>query len=93
LFITTSPSGATVYIDGEVKGVTPATVPGLSEGKHSVLLVLAGYTSLNATINVNTGKTAEYSTGLSKPEKTPGFAVIGAALSLGVLLVYRKTRK
>jgi hypothetical protein len=93
LSITTSPPGATVYIDGEVKGVTPATVPGLSEGKHSVLLVLAGYTSLNTTINVNAGKIAEYSTGLSVPEKTPGFAVIGAALSLGVLLMYRKIRK
>ena len=93
LSITTSPPGATVYIDGEVKGVTPATIPGLSAGKHSVSLILAGYTTLNTTIVVNTGKTAEYSTGLSAPEKTPGFAVIGAALSLGVLLVYREIRK
>ena len=93
LSITTSPPGATVYIDGEVKGVTPATVPGLSEGKHTVLLVLAGYNSLNTTITVNTGKTSEYSTGLSAPGKTPGFAVISAALSLGVLLMYRKIKK
>ncbi len=82
-----------MYIDGEVKGVTPATIPGLSAGKHSVLLNLAGYDSLNTTITVNAGKTSEYSTGLSAPEKTPGFAVIGAAFSLGVLLVYREIRK
>jgi hypothetical protein len=93
LSITTSPLGATVYIDGEVKGVTPATIPGLSAGKHSVLLILAGYTTLNTTITINAGKTSEYSTGLSAPEKTPGFAVISAALSLGGLLAYRKIRK
>jgi len=93
LSITTSPPGATVYIDGEVKGVTPATIPGLSAGKHSVLLNLTGYTLLNTTITVNAGKTAEYSTGLSASEKTPGFTVMGAALSLGVFLVYRNLRK
>jgi hypothetical protein len=93
LSITTSPPGATVYIDGEIKGVTPATIPGLSAGKHPVLLILAGYNTLNTSITVNAGKTSEYSTGLSAPEKTPGFAVISAALSFGVLLVYRKIRK
>jgi hypothetical protein len=93
LSITTSPPGATVYIDGEMKGVTPATIPGLAAGKHSVLLNLTGYTNLNTTITVNAGKTAEYSTGLSASEKTPGFAVFGAALSLGMLLVYRRIRK
>jgi hypothetical protein len=93
LSITTSPPGATVYIDGEVKGVTPSTIPGLSAGKHSVLLILAGYSTLNTTITINAGKTSEYKTGLSAPEKTPGFAVISAALSLGGLLAYRKIRK
>ena len=93
LSIATSPPGATVYIDGEIKGITPTTIPGLAAGSHSVVLNLSGYTSLNTTIMVNAGKTAEYSTGLSVPEKTPGFAVIGAAFSLGVFLAYRKIRK
>jgi hypothetical protein len=93
LSITTSPPGATVYIDGEIKGVTPATIPGIAAGRHSVLLNLTGYTPLNITITVNAGKTAEYSTGLSVPEKTPGFAVIGAVFSLAVFLAYRKIRK
>jgi hypothetical protein len=93
LSITTSPPGAAVYIDGEMKGVTPATIPGLAAGKHSLLLNLTGYTSLNTTITINAGKTAEYSTGLSASPKTPGFAVFGTALSLGMLLVFRNIRK
>ena len=82
-----------MYIDGEVKGVTPERSPGSLRGSILVLLILAGYTTLNTTITINAGKTSEYSTGLSAPEKTPGFAVISAALSLGGLLVYRKIRK
>jgi hypothetical protein len=93
LSITTSPPGATVYVDGEMKGVTPATIPGLAAGKHSILLNLTGYSPLNTTIAINAGKTAEYSTGLSASAKTPGFAVFGAALSLGILLTYRNIRK
>jgi hypothetical protein len=93
LSITTSPQGAAVYIDGEMKGVTPAMIPGLAAGKHSVLLNLTGYTALNTTITINAGKTAEYSTGLSASAKTPGFAVLGVALSLGMLLVFRNMRK
>ena len=93
LSITTSPPGAAIYVDGEMKGVTPATIPGLAAGKHSILLNLTGYSPLNTTITINAGKTAEYSTGLSASEKTPGFAVFGAALSLGILLVYRNRRK
>jgi hypothetical protein len=93
LSVTTSPSGARVYVDGELKGVTPATIPGLSAGKHTVLLSLAGYIDLNTTVMINAGKTSEYSTALTEPAKTPGFGVIGAVLSLGGLLAFRKIRK
>ena len=91
--VTTSPPGARVFVDGELKGITPTTIPGLSAGKRTVLLVIPGYLDLNTTIIVSAGKTAEYSTSLVTSAKTPGFAVISAALSLGVLLVYRKIRK
>jgi hypothetical protein len=93
LSVTTSPPGAIVYVDGETKGVTPATIPGLPSGKHSVLLVLAGYSSLNTTITITSGETSEYSTALAAPAKTPGFGMIVAFLSLALLLLVRKIRK
>ncbi|HUW86035.1 MAG TPA: PEGA domain-containing protein [Methanoregula sp.] len=93
LSVTTSPPGARVYVDGELKGVTPATIPGLSAGKHTVLLSLAGYLDLNTTITINAGKTSEYSTALTEPAKTPGFGVIAAVLSFGGLMAFRKIRK
>jgi hypothetical protein len=93
LSVTTSPAGARVYVDGEMKGVTPATIPGLSAGKHTVLLSVPGYIDLNTTIVISAGKTAEYSTSLVTPAKTPGFGVIAAILSIGTFLLVRKTRK
>jgi hypothetical protein len=93
LSVTTSPPGALVYVDGETKGVTPATIPGLASGKHSVLLVLAGYSSLNTTITVSSGETSEYSTALAAPAKTPGFGMILAFLSLAGILLVQKIRK
>jgi len=93
LSVTTSPTGARVYVDGELKGVTPATIPGLSAGKHTVLLSLAGYLDLNTTVTINAGKTSEYSTALTEPAKTPGFGVIAAVLSFGGLMAFRKIRK
>jgi hypothetical protein len=93
LSVTTSPSGAQVYIDGELKGITPATIPGLSSGKHAVLLVVPGYIDLKTTITVSAGKTTEYSTALTLPAKTPGFGVFAAVLSIGGLFMFRKFRK
>ena len=81
LSITTSPAGALVYVDGAMMGVTPTTIPMLTEGPHSITLVMDGYQDLKTTITINAGTTSEYITGLSKTTKTPGFAAGIAALS------------
>lgn len=91
--VTTSPPGARVYVDGEMKGFTPTTIPGISAGKHAVLLTSPGYLDLNTTITVTAGTTAEYSTSLVTPAKTPGFGVIAAVISICGLFVIRKIRK
>jgi hypothetical protein len=93
LSITTSPPGALVYVDGVMMGVTPTTIPMLTEGPHSITLMMDGYKDLKTTITINTGTTSEYITGLVKTTKTPGFAVGIAAIALCVLFLYRKTRK
>lgn len=92
LSITTTPAGALVYVDGAMMGVTPTTIPMLSEGPHSVTLAMDGYQDLKTTITINAGTTSEYITGLSKTTKAPGFAAGIAALSIGLLFLYRKIR-
>ncbi|MEI7857724.1 MAG: PEGA domain-containing protein [Methanomicrobiales archaeon] len=93
LSVTTSPPGALVYIDGVMKGVSPSTIPGLSPGVHSITLMLTGYSDLKTTITVDSGTTSEYITGLSPVQKTPGFELLLALLSLCGIMVIRKCRK
>jgi PEGA domain len=92
LAVSTSPSGAQVYVDGVLKGITPATIPGLSAGTHVLLLKMDGFQDLPTTITITAGQTAEYATGLSANAKTPGFEAIAAFLSIGILLLARRTR-
>lgn len=93
LSITTTPAGALVYIDGTMMGVTPTTIPMLTEGSHSITLVMDGYQDLKTTITINDGTTSEYITGMSKTTKTPGFAAGIAVISIALLFLYRKMRE
>jgi hypothetical protein len=90
LSITTTPPGALVYIDGSMMGITPATIPMLSEGSHNVTLIMDGYQDLKTTIVVNEGTTSEYITGLAKTTKTPGFTAAIVVVTLGLVGFLRK---
>jgi hypothetical protein len=100
LSVTTTPPGAMVFIDGSQVGVSPVKVPGLSAGAHTVLMKLAGYSDLQAAVQITAGQVQEYSTGLSpatpgNPAPTatvaaPGFELAAAMGALGAILVFRK---
>jgi hypothetical protein len=65
LSITTTPAGAAVYIDGMQRGVSPATIPGLTPGSHTVLLKLNGYQDLTTPVPIAAGIINEFTTGLT----------------------------
>jgi hypothetical protein len=90
LSVTTSPPGALVYLDGVIKGVTPATIPQVTEGPHVIRLVMDGYQDLTTTITVNAGTTSEYITGLQKSRQTPGFVALTGILAVAALMVFRR---
>ena len=94
LSVTTEPPGAIVYIDGEMKGITPATIPGLTAGTHTIRLILDGYEDFTTTTEIPAGTTSEFMTGLAKRNQAPGFTpeiVIGAlVMSAAVFLSVRK---
>jgi predicted Ser/Thr protein kinase len=50
--VTSSPSGATVYVDGRRIGLTPIVGGALSVGAHQLRLERKGYRTTRATINV-----------------------------------------
>ncbi len=57
LSVSSSPSGAAVYIDGSYRGVTPINVGNLVPGSHSVQLMKAGYQDWTATVSISAGST------------------------------------
>jgi hypothetical protein len=106
LSVTTDPAGATIYIDGIKQGISPATIPGLNPGSHTLLLKLDGYDDLSLPVTISAGKTQNYSSALMKSggsgaaaatvpatrkSSAPGFAGITAACVIGALLCLRKT--
>ena len=57
LSITSDPAGATVYVDGQVAGVTPFNTT-VAEGDHRVRLVKDGFLENGRIVSVDGGKTA-----------------------------------
>ena len=57
LSVSSSPSGAAVYVDGSYRGVTSTTVGNLVPGQHTVKLILSGYLDWTATVSISAGST------------------------------------
>jgi LPXTG-motif cell wall-anchored protein len=100
LSIVTNPAGASVYVDEVKWGVSPATIPGIAAGTHTLRLEKAGYQNLSVPVTVTDGKTAEYSLALEPAAGSSngmlpliaGAVVILALAGSGVYL-YTKRKK
>ena len=96
LTVITDPAGARVSLDGDVKGVSPATIPGLSAGPHTLLLKLDDYYDLSTTVNITAGQNQNYTTGLRKAFRPSAVEIVLAVLVVLIAIgagFYRLTRK
>lgn len=101
LSVTTTPAGATVFIDGVRRGISPATISGLEQGGHTLVLKLDGYADIMAPVTVTAGQKQDYTTvlvpvatplpALPKATKSPGFGALPGIAVLGVVLWIRKS--
>jgi formylglycine-generating enzyme required for sulfatase activity len=64
LAVSTTPSGADVYLDAEKKGKTPVTIDAPS-GKHSLTITYQGYAPLNEMVEIQAYQTSALSRNLS----------------------------
>ena len=96
LTVITDPAGARVLIDGDVKGVSPATIPGLSAGSHTLLLNMEDYYDLSTTVTITPGQNQNYTTGLRKAFKPSMVEMILAGIVILIVIgagLYRLSRK
>jgi hypothetical protein len=95
--VSSSPSGANVYLNNEFKGLSPLTVSSLTPGTYTVMLRLSGYQDWQANTQVTAGQTSQLSATLISaatptPTKTGALPVtVFGALGLLALIFWRRT--
>jgi hypothetical protein len=82
--VTSSPSGATVHLDGVNRGTTPAVMTGIPTGIHTVLLKKTGYSDSSKNVTVNLGKTTNLS--VTMTPATGSISVTSSPLVAKILL-------
>ena len=60
------PSGAEVYVDGELKGTTPATIYKIPSGKRIVTIRREGFGDFQQSVTVISGRTSEIQASLAE---------------------------
>lgn len=81
LSFTSNPSYAEIYVDGVFKGVTPAAVERVNEGKHYIRLVKEGYKSHGDLVTALSGREVSENGTLRAQKTLDAFdKVVSAAL-------------
>ena len=74
--VTSSPSGAKVYLDNAYQGLTPFTMSDIIHGHHNIEVTLDGYQNWRTSIELRVGETSDISATLSRtPDKTGSISV------------------
>jgi len=53
--LSSTPSGASIYVDSAYKGTSPRIIPGIAVGTHTVKLTLDGYSTWSKSVKVTYG--------------------------------------
>lgn len=91
LSVSSDPSGAQVFVDGEIMGVTPLTLQTIAEGEHTVILRMEGFFDHTETVII-TPEGATVSVTLIPASGASGrmglspLALLGALAATGFLL-------
>jgi hypothetical protein len=79
--ISSSPSGAAIYLDGIHEGTTPKTVSSVKVGSHTIKLEKSGYDDVARTVTVSAYETATISETLTELAQEPGSISISSSPS------------
>ena len=98
LYVSSSPTGAAIYLDNVYYGMTPATIPDITTGSHILKLQASGYAEWQEAVTLTAGQTLEKSVSMSPsvaptaPARTPApvFGLIAGLGAAAVLLLRRK---
>jgi hypothetical protein len=83
--ITSSPSGAEVYLDNEYHGTTPGTITAVPTGNHMIEVRERGYKTWSQNITVTSGSTASVS-----PSLVPGAVTVPTTVPVAIATMTKK---
>ena len=86
LQVSSSPSGAAVYVDGNYFGHTPTTVGNLAPGSHTVSLRLSGYQEWAGTVTIYSGQTTSISPVFTPAPSTGSISVSSSPSGAAIYL-------
>lgn len=89
--VTSSPSGAVLYLDGLSKGTTPITVTSVTPGTHTVDLTLTSYQDYHTTVTVTAGQIATLTATLTPIPTTGGLSITSTPSGATILVDGIKT--
>ena len=92
LRVSSTPSGASVYLNGDFRGVTPQDdhldVVNLAPGSYAVTLTRSGYQDYTTTVVIQAGKLVQMNAALQPAGQTPGTASVQIISTPGGADVY-----
>jgi hypothetical protein len=89
VYAQSNPAGAAIYLNGNLQGYSPLTIPNLPPGTYSMKASLSGYTPDTGLINVYTGQTATYYPNLQQSPPAPrSTGTVSVTSSPNAALVY-----
>jgi hypothetical protein len=101
--VTTTPAGATVFIDGVQRGISPAVIPDLAPGAHTLLIRMNGYADLTVPVTITAGQIQTYTAtmlpaatqlpAMPADKKTPGFEAVAGLAALSAALWVKINRR
>ncbi|MBP1927569.1 hypothetical protein J2741_000116 [Methanolinea mesophila] len=93
--VNSDPSGANVFLDDALRGITPLTLDNIPAGTHSLVVQLAGYNDYTSNLTVTPGQVVSVHAGLVQvsPPTPAGLwneLIIGALLVTALLVMRRR---
>lgn len=98
LILDTEPSGADIYIDGKLMGVTPSTVDSVCSGKHSYRLILDQYQEYSSEVDLIPGQVLQVNTVLvplaepTQESPLPAIPVLVICILISTVLYIRNNK-
>lgn len=86
IYVESTPSGASVYLDESYKGKTPLTIPDVPEGTHRLTLTYPGYNDWATSVYVYADEVTTERVSMHKVFWRTGYFAAGVILILCILL-------